>query len=74
MSDIPRPRWGHSTCAIQIGPTLTEVVIFGGRFLDTTLADTTVLQFSEWYGLCRMCVEKGGAGKCGRGEMYGWKA
>ncbi len=45
--------------------------MFGGRDnLLTELADTTVLQFSEWCGVCRMCVDEGGGeGKCGKGEM-----
>ena len=61
MRDTLQPRRYHSACAIQIGPNLTEVVMFGG--LDnhyTPLADTTVLQFSEWCWVCRMCVDEGG--------------
>ena len=45
------PRKGHSTTDISIRPVLTEVVMFGGcpQYLGVTkLADTTVLQFSEW--------------------------
>ena len=69
MRDTLQPRWWHSTCAIQIGPTLTEVVMFGGHG-GRLLADTTVLQFSEWCWGCRMCVDiKGKEGKCGKGDI-----
>ena len=45
--------------------------MFGGEDdHSTALADTTVLQFSEWCGVCRMCVDEGGEeGKCGKGEI-----
>ena len=49
--------------------------MFGGSsdFLltvGTILANTTVLQFSEWCGVCRMCADEGGEeGKCGKGEI-----
>ena len=35
--------------------------MFGGYDDDVgiTLADTTVLQFSEWCGICRMCADEG---------------
>lgn len=51
----------HSACAISIGLTLTEVVMFGGLLeADSTLPDTGVLQFSEWCEVCRMCADEGG--------------
>ena len=61
----------HSACAIRIGLTLTEVVMFGGLSeADSTLPDTGILQFSEWCGVCRMCADEGGKeGKCGEGEI-----
>ena len=47
--------------------------MFGGSsdfFGKAKLADTTVLQFSEWCGVCRMCADEGGEeGKCGKGEI-----
>ena len=47
--------------------------MFGGSsdiFGNAKLADTTVLQFSEWCGVCRMCADEGGEeGKCGKGEI-----
>ena len=45
--------------------------MFGGDDdYGITLADITVLQFSEWCGVCRMCADEGGEeGKCGKGEI-----
>ena len=53
-----KPRKGHSTTDISISSTLTKVVMFGGcsQFFGVIkLADTVVLQFSEWcapYSAC----------------------
>ena len=59
MSDTLQPREAHSVCTISIGPTLTEVIMFGGiDDDDTKLADTTVVQFSEWRGV-----------NCGKGKI-----
>ena len=51
LSDAVQPRAGHTANAISLGPGLTEVVLLGGMvdpFTDSD-ADTTLLQFSEWY-------------------------
>ena len=50
-----KARWGHSLTAFSLGPGLTEVVEFGGTperpnesdDAQPTVADTTLLQFSE---------------------------
>ena len=53
MRGTIQPRRAHTSTAIQISSTLTEVVTFGGEDGEgTKLADTTVLQFSEWCGVC----------------------
>ena len=51
--DLVQPRQGHSTTAICLGPGVTEVTMFGGTPERTfeewpKLADTAILQFSEW--------------------------
>ena len=47
--------------------------MFGGLDVHLTeLADTTILQFSEWCGVCKMCVDElegGEEGKCGKVEI-----
>ena len=56
MSATLKPCWEHSLTAFSLGPGLTEVTVFGGsaepptRSVETLpkLADTTLLQFSEW--------------------------
>ena len=56
MSDSLQPRWAHSMTAISLGLGLTEVTIFGGSpesvlgsdNMQPKMADTTLLQFSEW--------------------------
>ena len=49
--------------------------MFGGSsdiFGKAKLADTTVLQFSEWCGVCRMCADEGGEeGSVGKGRLGG---
>ena len=41
-------RLGHSATAFSLTPTLTEVILFGGRNSESHLiADTTVLQFGK---------------------------
>ena len=62
VSDILQPRWCHSATAIQLGPGLTEVTIFGGSPEPATygsslkqpkVAATTILQFCE----CSECMD-----------------
>ena len=51
-------RRSHSSTVIYISPTLTEVVMFGGSSAymgDKKMAHTTILQFSEWWGVAE-CV------------------
>ena len=51
-----KARWGHSLTAFSLGPGLTEMTVFGGTDKPWTgsdvtqpkLADTTLLQFSEY--------------------------
>ena len=60
MSATLKPRWGHSLTAFSLGPGLTEVTVFGGSpepltvsdEIQPKLADTTLLQFSEWLIVC----------------------
>ena len=60
MNAALKPRGGHSLTAFSLGPGLTEVTVFGGTPEPPTgsnkaqpkLADTTLLQFSEWLIVC----------------------
>ena len=58
-----QPRRFHSSSAISITSTVTEVIMFGGAsdfWGDTIIADTAVLQFSKW---CRFCKSGKGGGE-----------
>ena len=57
MKGTLQPRDVHSSTAINISSTLTEVIMFGGQ-AGRFLADTTVLQFSEWCEVDRMCIDE----------------
>ena len=68
VSESLQTRRGHSTTATRVGPKLTEAVIFGGLsgfpvLRDMLLADTTILQFSEWSGACRIHTDERGSRK-----------
>ena len=57
MNAALKPRWHHSLTAFSLGPGLTEVTVFGGSAesptgsnkIQSELADTTLLQFSELF-------------------------
>lgn len=71
VSESLQTRRGHSTTATRVGLKLTEAVIFGGLsgfpvVRRDLLADTTILQFSEWSEVYSVHVVKR---KQGRGEI-----
>ncbi len=48
------PRYYHSITATSLGPGLTEVLVFGGRWkwLGDAIAETTILRFGKHLSTC----------------------